>query len=312
MAAASSSKILLRLVGPLLLIFFLVRVGPERLLAAFVGVRPELFLAAAALAVPSLLVKGVRWQQLLRTLRIELGLVECTGMYAAGMALGTFTPGQLGEFSKVWQVAEGGHGYLRSLLASLLDRGLDVLVLVGLGVGGLLWYSGVAPPGVSFTPRASLVLAGALLAALVAAALWRRLGPATLRTWWQEGAAIWREPANRGRLARVLLATVLYVCIQYGSVYLCVVAVGAPIALPYLVFVFSLTTLVASLPVTVAGIGTRDALFFYYFSRVGVPAESCLVLSSLVLGLKVANGLLLYLLAWLIDRRLAAAGRTRP
>ena len=50
------------------------------------------------------MIKALRWQLLLKSLQIHCSYGQILKAYIAGVALGTFTPGQLGDMGKVIKV----------------------------------------------------------------------------------------------------------------------------------------------------------------------------------------------------------------
>ena len=58
-------------------------------------------------------------------------------------------------------------------------------------------------------------------------------------------------------------------------------ALGIDIALPHFLVFVPIILFVQLLPISVAGLGTREAAFVYFFGSVGVGAESAFALSLL-------------------------------
>jgi hypothetical protein len=52
------------------------------------------------LSFPSIAVKGLRWQWMLRAVGFESSFGESTGVYAAGTLAGAVTPGKVGDLTK--------------------------------------------------------------------------------------------------------------------------------------------------------------------------------------------------------------------
>ena len=66
----------------------------------------------------------------------------------------------------------------------------------------------------------------------------------------------------------------------------------------------SVAAMLALLPVTVGGIGTRDAAFVVIFASRGVDAEQAMALSSLILAWMLAN-CVLFFVVWRFCRHVA-------
>lgn len=72
-------------------------------------------------------------------------------------------------------------------------------------------------------------------------------------------------------------------------------AVGMNVSLLYFLVFIPLISMVVLLPISFSGFGAGELAFVYFFSLVGVPAETVLVLTSLMVVFKI----LLALLGWL-------------
>ncbi len=98
------------------------------------------------LVVPHLITKAWRWQVLLRSVGIDINLIEATRLYAIGQAAGFLTPGQAGDAVKAVYLRGAGHSLGRSLVTVVVDRLYDLLVVGGLAVWGVFVF-GQVPQG---------------------------------------------------------------------------------------------------------------------------------------------------------------------
>jgi len=131
-----------RLLGPCLLVVVLWRIGLGKWWAVVTRADIAWFAAACSMALPLALAKGWRWRQLLRAQGLELSLHESTGLYAAGMLAGAVTPGKVGDFLKVPFLVSRGASVGMSVAASLLDRALDVGLVLAVGCGSVALVCG--------------------------------------------------------------------------------------------------------------------------------------------------------------------------
>jgi uncharacterized membrane protein YbhN (UPF0104 family) len=260
------------LIGPILLLAMLWRIGPEKCWAALCRADPVWFLAACALSIPALAVKAHRWREMVRGLGLELSFGESAGVYAAGMLAGAVTPGKVGDLAKAPLLAARGVPLGAGLAVSLVDRVFDGVVLLALGLGGLATLPALPGQGavvvaatiaVGITMAAAIVFRGPLAAALCV----------TSARWWLF------------MTATTLTASALY----FGSACLCAESLGLSLGVVDVVAGASVAAVLALLPISVAGIGTRDAAFVVIFAQRGVEAEQAVALSSLILAWMLVN-----------------------
>jgi coenzyme F420 hydrogenase subunit beta len=261
-----------RMLGPLLLIVMLWRIGPEKCWSAISGADFFWFLAACLLSIPSIAVKGLRWQWMLRAVGFESSFGESTGVYAAGMLAGAVTPGKVGDLAKAPLLLARGLPLSDGVAASLLDRVFDGIVLLALGLGGILAMP--ALPGRTIIALTALIAIGISIAAVY---LFRDSFAKTLHI---SGVGWWLVMA-----ITTLAASAMY----FASAYCCAKAIGLSLGIVDVVAGSSVAAVLALLPISVAGIGTRDAAFVAIFAHCGVDAGQSIAFSSLILAWMLVN-----------------------
>ncbi len=261
-----------RILGPLLLLLMLWRIGPAQCWAALLDAEPAWFLAACALSVPALAFKALRWQELLQVFGFRLALADSAGMYAAGSLAGAVTPGKIGDLAKAPLLAAHGVPWSTGVAASLLDRIFDAALVFILGLVGILALPGL--PGRGVIAGATVVAVALTVAAMVVfrTACARALSTTRPRWWF------------------IMAVTTLAALAPYfASVYCCAQALHLPLGWLDIVAGASVAAVLALLPVTVAGVGTRDAAFILVFAARGVDARHAVALSTLLLAWMLVN-----------------------
>lgn len=290
-----------RLIGVLLLGVILWQVGVREVLGVLVRVDPLAVAGGTALGVAMLLVRAIRWRVLCGGLGLDVGLSEAVRVYLVGTFAAAATPGRVGDIVKAYYVrhrrAEGG---LAAGIASVVyDRLLDLGQVCALGLGAVVVLPMV--PEV-WGPR----LAAVALLGFAAGSAWRPVREelvARPMSWALErfpGADGVAPPAlPLGSTVAGQALTLLALALFAGEVVLLArgLAISGAGAWELLVLA-ALGTLVGLLPVTVFGIGTRDALFIAAAPVLGESAEALLGLSLLLLAMAALHGMLGGL-AWL-------------
>ncbi|MDQ3929924.1 MAG: flippase-like domain-containing protein, partial [Chloroflexota bacterium] len=214
-------------------------------------------------------------------------------IYGIGLAAGTFTPGQVGDALKAWYVQRKGYPLARGLASSVLDRLFDVAALAVLGLLGVLVYGG------RFAGQAPVLVGWALLCvAAVAFVAWNRT-----RAWAVNFVA--RRLARFGggatagggwsldarTLAFAALLTLASFAISIFRVWLLAASVGIFLGPPEVAGFVGLTTAAALVPVTVGGVGTRDAVAALSFAQLGYDPAQGIAVSLLILVLNLAQAI---------------------
>jgi len=289
----------IKLVGVLIFVYILAQIDLGKSLRLLAGVHLGYLLLALALGVPAILLKALRWWTLLRNQGIPLPLKDTVALYCIGLFGGFVTPGQLGDFVKVYYLRQGGQSLARSFSSVLYDRLFDVLVFGLFGLAGLAvlfgfasghaWLWAAAGAGV----LGSVWLFRARLVALVSAWSIRHLMPRLsqkVQSRLYDFMEISREVFKR-RLFKVLFGYSFAAMTLYlFRVYL--LALALDLHVPVLDFLASIAvvSLVTIVPISVADVGTRDGALILLLARLGVESEVAVSLSLLILLLAVLNG----------------------
>jgi hypothetical protein len=241
------------------------------------------------MTVVMLALRARRWQLLVNNGEVLLSLGRAWSIYAAGIFLGSFTPGRLGDLAKAAYLHQEYRMSWKSAAAStLLDRLLDLLVLFLCGLWAV-WRLG--------DPRMFILLLGVMLTfGLIFAFLMKsgRIYPkpestsviargmrffVSLR---EEMRNSWNR-AGRPGLGLTLAAYGVY----FTQVILLARALGLNLAVADIVAMVTLIGLAAFLPISVAGLGTREGILALVLAKFAVP-------NSLEVALLFSAGFLIF------------------
>lgn len=273
-----SHKALLRgLLGLALLGAVLALADPARVLAQLRHAHPGWLLAGLGAAVASNLVSALRWRALARWLGAEVSVRDATRWYFQAIGLNALLPGAVlgGDVYRAVVLRRAGQDTLASSWSVVLDRvsGLWMLCAIG-GIGAALYADVLAPwlrlPAGVFT---LLMLAGT--------ALWLMLPwvlPALLRYGGVRWLAPLRAAAERPDFNRQMgwqaLASAAVQVLSAAALAGGGLALGVQLPLAAWAFAIAPVFLMAALPVSVGGWGTREAATVAALAPFGVAAAA--------------------------------------
>ncbi len=214
----------------------------------------------------------------------RLRFAEANRLVLAAGALNMALPSRMGDLAKAYFLAERG-GITGSLALSLtvFERLCDLLALfawclLGLALhplgGGAFWPL-TAAVAIALAGTLALVLTARVARPFFAAAGWlapARLAPkvAALEEAWRELIAYLR--GNRRVLVKVMALSLLNWFLHTLQIWLFILALGAWAPFGASLALTPLALLVGMVPVTFAGIGTRDAALIAFYSPFFAPA----------------------------------------
>lgn len=273
---------LLRYAGLALLAGLIVYAGPQRLWEAAAQAAPAWLLAAWLLNVPQVGLKALRWQRLVNWQGIALAYPRALTAYFGSLFVGFLTPGRLGEMAKaVTLKVESGVSLARALSSVVIDRVFDMYLLLPLGAFGIVRYAVVGRElsWPAFALLCALLIAPlALLHARTARAAGRALAALPLlrrrRAWLLERVEQFADGLRvltPARIAASALLTLASYGIFFAQCLLCAWALG--IELPYLdiCLLMAATNFISFVPISISGLGTREACLVFFLSRVTPP-----------------------------------------
>ena len=300
----------LRLLGLVLLGILLWQVDVSRVASFVAKASPAFLLAAVILNIPQITLKAIRWRALLRAHAIEYGAVPAILSYFGSIFVGLLTPGRLGEFVKALHVKQDCDVPVgRAMSSVLVDRIFDLYALLLFGGAALLSTAQGRKSGWLLAESAAVLILPMVLflndrSFHAFQDLVSRMGKWTARVF-REGSWLLelRTYLKSLKIATVSLAILLTAAAYFLFFTQCFLIARSlelqvgPLPISFAVALGSLVTLI---PVSISGLGTREAVMIGYLSTTGVPAEQSLGFSLLVFVVFYIAGALLGAIAWMI------------
>jgi uncharacterized protein (TIRG00374 family) len=295
---------LLPLIGLAVLAWLLTRLDLPALGRAIAQVSWAALLGACASFSFNLWLKVLRWQRLLRAQAIVLPHRVALASFMSAQFYAQVSVGRVGEFLRMEALIERGVSAGTALSSCVFDRLLDVYLVLATG----------AVLGLSVLGDRQLAIAAAAVLALgsIAGSVFLvRLGRAARVHSEPTGSAAPRELWTRLRgavseLARStlpllspapLLEAVLWTLIAwafyFAALYILADALAIHVSRVLLTATGAVAALSSLLPVTISGLGAREAIYIAVLSAHEVPGEKAVALSLLHLSVMTATAIVL-------------------
>jgi hypothetical protein len=305
------------LVSALLLGILFWRVDRASFFRAVQTLPLNVFLGSVGLYILGYLISTLRWQRLLLAEGIRLPLWRLTLVYFEGAFFNLFLPTLIGgDIVRGYAIYRITRGHDASIASILVDRlsGFAALVSIALIALGAA-YGRIRDPQVAFMILAVAAAFSALIAVLLHHGMKERaaglLGLVGLHRF-QAGLqglveALQRYRGHRRALTQAIVLSALLQALVIVVYYW--IGAGLKLGLPiaYFFLYVPLITVLAMLPVSVAGLGVREGGAVYFFGKVGVDTAAALTMSlawfSITLVVSSLGGL-----AFLFDRHAARCG----
>ncbi|MFH1133554.1 MAG: lysylphosphatidylglycerol synthase transmembrane domain-containing protein [Nanoarchaeota archaeon] len=280
--------------GVVLFVVLILQLDIPALLQILRSIRLEFAILALVPVVLGDVLRGYRWCLLIRGLDKGFSLWQSVKGYLMGVAAGALTPGRVGIFVRVPLLAKEAPMKTEAALATVLvDTVLDALAVLLLGGVGIV----ILVVGWKADLRVAFWLFALIVAGIVAVLLFRHqlvrlvsfLSRKLLPLHFRERAeetfkemALLVKKENHGKLLIASLLSILSWSLLGLAGYLLALAFGLPVPVLFVIAVVAVSTFVALLPISIFGLGTREATVIFLFSLAALSKESAIAFSVIL------------------------------
>lgn len=298
MKSEKKHKNYLQIIGILLFIYLLTKID---LLAAYENIKKFnlLWLLVYMLSYFAMvMLKSYRWNILLIDQGLEFEFKKTIRISIISNFWGAITPGRLGELIKLDYLRKDNTPMVKCLANVVIDRTFDLMMLLIFSFIGALYFGNLfyqQLKGILFWGVLILVLMSlffinrTVVTRLLKLMLNKILSPDKYSLLAENWSGFVGE--IRGvkffSLVKMLLISIVIYLLFFLMTY--IVALGFNLRLPfiYLSLCVSLASLISLLPISVSGLGTREAIFILLLGKLSVDNSSALIIpffDSVILG----------------------------
>ncbi len=236
------------------------------------------------------LIGVLRWRFVLSVLDVHLSLREVSYSFFSSLFFNLFSPSLLaGDIFRSVTMTYRHHKTAKVISSVMIDRFSGAVAILLIGLVAFVLGRGLLPQGEVFKAIGIFLWVNLILVVFIfSRAFYSLIG----RVFKKESGArrrienFYREISILKRQPRVLVGSIGYslviqllVCIIF---YIIAEAFSVHINMGYFFIFVPIVQYIIAIPVTVAGLGTREAAVVYFLSRVGVDKSVALSISFTV------------------------------
>jgi len=298
------------LIGIIIFILIIYRADLLKLADILSEINYYYLILAYSLVPLILLTKAYRWNYLKKKQKIIYKLKNSFLIYCVGVYLGILTPGRLGELSKIAYLKNKQCSVGKASVNVLLDRLADLFSLLILSCLGMFIF-------LPFFQNIVLTLALGIISLLILLILFLKtnliqiflkkifnlLIPEKYQKSWRLNFRKFINDFKKYELKNYLfigLITLISWLIYYSQMFFLTRGMGINnISFFYLATAVTIATFITLLPISILGLGTREATLILLLSTFQVSREQIISFSFLILSLSLVSGSI-GLICWLI------------
>ena len=295
--------------GLVLFIFILLKVDLGAAWQSAKNIKFIYILIASLATFPTLIVRTWCWNYILKKQNINYSLKDTFLMYCSGMYLSIPTPGKIGEFAKAFYLEKDGHSFGKSMAGMILERLIDVVLLSSFVFIGSVFFATV------YLKQAIFLFFGLVIFAIVAIALIK-----TNAAKWilKKSLSLFAPEKDQNSLEinlrnfteslkiygpkeyafMVFLIAIGWIA-YFFQMYILALGIGIHIGPLYLSLAVTIAGLITLIPVSISGIGTRDAVLIVLLAPLAIQKEQAILFSMLIL-LMILVSAVIGLVCWVI------------
>ena len=305
---------LFSLIGILLFIFILTRIDLSSLLTIFLSINP-FFLCCALIANGiAVVVKSLKWKLIVSTLKKEISLSASIQAFLIGFSFSVLTPAKLGDFMRAFYIRDEQCNLGKALSSVVTDRLIDIVMLFSFAFIGILIFSVVFH--IEILSVSLLVLLAVGIASAVSIVTNKNLLSWLLRPFFNifiphhhkktiseyyhdffSGLSVFFH--DKKKFLLVMVVGIFSWVPPFVYAYLLALSIGISLDLTFFVIVIPIISLLDLLPISISGIGTRDAALIFLFGFQGIPPETAVAFSLLYLFMSYGLVALIGALFWI-------------
>ena len=266
-----------------LLAVVLYKVNLNNVARAAASARPQYLLFALLLTGPFLYCKALRWHKMLMAAGVQATFAEASISLVGGMGVALVTPARLGELVRAAYLRDPQKLKIAALV--LVDKGFDVLVLACLSIAGA-WILLGAWAGLGFLLLSAIGLFGVYQPSPIVRLVLRLPVRGSLRERIERAAGSLRSlrPISTTTFLTLTLLSFIVVLFQFGIILLS----WHSWSLDIVFLTFPLVVLTNVLPITIGGLGVREAAAAVLLGHYGVSQSHAVLAAFLMFALNTA------------------------
>jgi len=285
------AKKFLPIIGVIILIYIIFRLDIEEIKTAFLSIKPVFIILALSLTLPRVLIRNYAWQLILKEQKIKLTYFQSLKIFLIGYFYGSITPGYMGQLMRIPYLKEKTkEPYGKLFINSTIESIVHTLSLYGIVIIGAFLliekFPEILPLAIAWMIILTIIViyfikkerGEKLLYKLIKYFIPKKTKPNLnrfVKTFYNDFP----------RINKMILPFVLGLftwIIIFTQEYIIVIALGLDISYLYFLLLFPVANVVGFIPITFAGLGTRELTAIVIFTTLFAVSEEKIFVVSLV------------------------------
>lgn len=284
------------IIGIIIFFLILMNVNVFHVIELFLQIDLLPLFLSILLLVIVIVLKGVKWCQIIEAHESKLSLKKSIEFILIGFFLSVFTPGRLGDFSRAFYLGKEIDSKADAFSTIIFDRIIDIGLLLILGIFSTLvfiYFFGIEAISIEIA-----LIVGILFLAVVMIFLKQKYAKVLLGLFYRvliperykQKAylsfksfynSVEKAKLHKKQIAISVLTGIVMWAVSITASYALLFSLRIQIPLEFMALVIPLIVMVELLPISISGLGTREATLIFLFSFYYVSPETAIAYSIL-------------------------------
>ncbi len=285
------AKKILPLLGILIFFYILYSLEFEKIIDAFLSINFIFIIFSLTLTIPRVIIRNYAWQLVQKEQKITIGFFTSLKIFLIGYFYGSITPGFIGQIMRVPYMKEKtGEPYGKLFVNTFIETILHTLSLYGMMIIGALLILESIPELFPITTGWLIILLLVLLYFIkkergekLFFTLIKYLLPKKFKKQFNKFVNTFYDdfPKIKKLIVPLILGIFTWIII-FSQEYIIIIALGLNIPYLYFLLLFPIANTAGFIPITFAGLGTRELASIIIFSTLfAVSKEEVFVFTLL-------------------------------
>lgn len=301
------------IIGLVLFAYIIIVSDPWKIVTAFSNLNFPFLLLSLMMSVFILFLKALKWKFIINLHGFDHPLTKCVKAWTVGMFAGLITPARAGDLIRSFYIQRKNIRFGHCLSTVVVDRILDLSVIMLFSLWGIFFISEMAGYPAQIMLMVPFVIIFIVLIYLVTRRKFTRIIMKPIvrllvskikikklkKTYHEMYDSFDDIGKKKGHIVIMLIFSSLIWMISILQIRIIGLAIGIEIDYLFLLAVMSLVVIIELIPISIFGMGTREAFLIFAFGIIGILKESVIAFSISYLILAYWSVGLLGLIFWL-------------
>lgn len=300
-------KLLQILIGLLIIGILIYKTGPQKIIETLINIKKVYLIPILILYLISLLLGAINIYLLIKKIK-NIKFSKILDYYLIGWMLGFFIPGKIGEFSILYYLKKDKISYGEGLAISIIDKSITLFFILTLVIiTAIIFLNKIY----TYLLLILLIILVVILIVFIKTKIIKKFMPKYITKKFKKfkKTLIIFTKQHKKELILNLTLTVIKTFINGIIIYTIFLSLNTYASFLMVFLISSSLTILTLIPITINGLGLKEALGIYLYNMIGINPEVVITTSIINILVMYSSSLIIIIIKNLTDKYLSVTPR---